>query len=350
MRHVQFNSPCWSLLQRLWTGLTLVSCSQPQSEHRNSASLDARCILALGDDTFEECTLLGSFIQGMDVRLLGIVESGPLSDFGAFGGVSGSPVYDSAGRFLGAVSEQVWLGQSPIFVMVPAAVIHEDWSHILGRLTEAPLQLHPNTALSPGDPVTVAFYWGDVIAGQTGAVTAVDGTSVFLMGHYVTDVGPCHYALLRSSHLGVVPDTPRARRVVTLEDTVGVIVYDGATGLVGVLGAEPRSTLLTLTDSKGQRIVVRVAQDPTYFKSWLLAAARAGALRLTHQDGSMRSASIRVELRGRDGSTAVRVASLSGTDLLSVLESTLGDAVAAVDAIPTEVAVSIAGLPPGGGR
>ena len=90
--------------------------------------------------------------------------------------------------------------------------------------------------IGPGSPIGVQFVGGDLRWSATGTVTHREGDTVLAFGHPLFEIGPTSMPLVSASVLGVVPLQSVSFRLTATGESVGRLVRDGASGVVGVLG------------------------------------------------------------------------------------------------------------------
>lgn len=267
-----------------------------------------------GQDTFQ-----GTFVGTQDdsfgntvylFSLSGsrITKSDGTIDAGIWAGISGSPVYDSAGDLVGSVSfgytgEQAenLAGITPapqIFASKsstsPAAKVKLSAANVKraqaagstatsGSMTELALprvtvgdadfatraaahsralkkktkatttfgtahtaDLSDEPALTAGDPIATSWSYGDLPMASEGTVTAVCGSTIYAYGHPADDVGASSQTLLRAKTLAIHADGADSYVDDTIDPTpIGRLTDDRNHGVVGVLGAAPAGTTVT---------------------------------------------------------------------------------------------------------
>lgn len=238
-------------------------------------------------------------VSGADPRILVRVSGPAVAASGIAQGFSGSPVYcpDRSGAIgnAGAISATVGQYGNDVGLVTPiesmlnlpvrppsgvrrapallraarplaAPLVVSGLSPSLGKLLErtarrngravvagpaGPLATFPPQQLVPGASMAVALSSGAVAASAVGTVTYRDGTTVYGFGHPFESAGR-RALLLQDAYVFDVVDNPFVTDQVTSYKlaapghTVGTLTNDAPAGVVGTVGAAPRTVPLTV--------------------------------------------------------------------------------------------------------
>jgi hypothetical protein len=236
-------------------------------------------------------TISGTEPQEIPVTYLGTIQgyAGPKRDMllielqgssaervGVASGMSGSPVYFS-GQLVGALAYRLGAlpkspvaGVTPIEDMLDAARVSaregdlgttvrpiatpvlvgglapfvREWAapHLaeLGFMAVSgdPAGTTParSTALAPGRPVGVELVRGDLRIAASGTVTRVDGDLVYAFGHPLFGSGRVEMPMVSAEVIHTLADWAGSYHLVSLGPSIGTIVEDRASAIVGRLG------------------------------------------------------------------------------------------------------------------
>jgi len=123
--------------------------------------------------------------------------------------------------------------------------------------TEPKLVSNESKEIKSGSVLGVQLAWGDFDYTGYGTVSYVDGKNIYMFGHPFLQLGPVEYRLVPARVLGVQASYSSSYIVaapVAGAKPVGVISQDRETGIYGVLGDEPKSSIpvkVNLTTSNG---------------------------------------------------------------------------------------------------
>jgi len=217
---------------------------------------------------------------GYDLHLVQL--EGPVAErVGVAAGMSGSPVY-FAGRLIGALSYR--LGALPIEAVAGVTPI-EDIRRAAPRAASGiaspiatPVQIgglsaiargwiEPQleslglrlvagaagsaadgiaTELRAGSPVGVALVLGDLSVAATGTVTLVEGDRVYAFGHPFLGTGRVELPMVAAEVIHTLADEAGSVKLARVGASVGAIVDDRLTAIVGIRGATARMIPLGL--------------------------------------------------------------------------------------------------------
>lgn len=255
----------------------------------NSAPRHATILARLAGGPLAE----SGVIQGMsgspvyvDGKLIGAVSSGYLFSLAAIAGITpiesmlaigerGAADPDSRGLYLGATANvqerirAIELGTfvSPLRVASRAAVVaganlpivpivlsglspavFESAAGFFRASGLVPVQgegvaraIEPAAAateLGPGSPFAVEFIRGDFNIAAYGTVTSRDGDDILAFGHPLFDLGTVSFPIATADVVTVLPSTYSSFKISGLGRTVGALVQDRSSGVLGKMGAE----------------------------------------------------------------------------------------------------------------
>lgn len=163
----------------------------------------------------------------------------------AFGsGFSGSPIYFD-GRLAGAFSfmemfqSENILGVTPIRDMIAelekarSSFMSAD-DRKISRITNISGPLP-----EPGSMIEVAWVRGDIWAGASGTVTAVDGDYVLAFGHENLFLGDSvRFPLYTAKVSEVMPRLDLSHKITNPVEEVGAVIWDGKQAIVGKIGVK----------------------------------------------------------------------------------------------------------------
>jgi len=105
--------------------------------------------------------------------------------------------------------------------------------------------------LQAGSPVAVQLIKGDMDMSAVGTVTHVEGNKILAFGHPFYNLGPVDFAMARAKLMAVVPSFESSSVLAASEKTVGRIVQDRTSGVLGELGKLPRYIPVKCKSSDG---------------------------------------------------------------------------------------------------
>ena len=145
--------------------------------------------------------------------------------------------------------------------------------------------------LAAGGPIGVALMTGDLKLGFIGTVTLVEGEQVFAFGHPLLFAGPTSIPMTTADILetatGQFPS-----KIGVLGGTVGTIVQDRATGVLGLLDQAPQELVhmqFTVNDLDRDRVEIirtEAVHIPTELPFLAFAAALETIFRAMNRSGS----------------------------------------------------------------
>ncbi len=133
--------------------------------------------------------------------------------------------------------------------------------------------------LQAGSPVAVQLIKGDMDMSAVGTVTHVEGNKILAFGHPFYNLGPVDFAMARAKLMAVVPSFESSSVLAASEKTVGRIVQDRTSGVLGELGKLPRyiplnANLLT-AEGEAREFKVQIANNK-FFTPLLVNFVTAG--------------------------------------------------------------------------
>lgn len=136
--------------------------------------------------------------------------------------------------------------------------------------------------LVPGACLAVPIVSGDISMSTFGTVTEVVGDRVYGFGHYMLGYGPTDLPIATGKVHTVVSNLASSFKLASVIETVGALTMDEAAGVVGQIGAEPRTIPLTIQidryNDKGPRTYnCRIVQN-RILTPFYLRMALAGAI------------------------------------------------------------------------
>lgn len=162
-------------------------------------------------------------------------------------------------------------------------------------------------SLVPGSPVGIKLVRGDVDLTATGTVTWVDGSGVLAFGHPLFGLGRVDLPLVTARAEALLPSLEQSARIAVPGVEVGAFRQDRATGVFGLVGAEPRMIPVRVRLADGGRaersFSFDVAEDPLLGPVFLYVSLLGilervervlGSLTLHLREGSV------VKLRGEE--------------------------------------------------
>lgn len=287
-------------------------------------------------------------------------------DRGIWAGMSGSPLYADDGRLVGSVSYGLSWSPSDIAGVTPAADIYKLKKYdpaARARLTKAALgrlravgaaapsgasmeQLRIPTSVNSvlslarinaiakkthftgrtlrksgssargletpvpieaGGNIAATDAYGSVTIGSVGTATAVCGSSVYAYGHPANFSGPASLTMHGATAVYVQKDAVFGSfKVANIGAPSGAFTQDRLTGILGKLGAAPRSTSLTSStrasngNSRTSKTFVSVA-DALGFATYV-QVANDGVLALDGWQGGSASTAWKIVVQRRNGS------------------------------------------------
>ncbi len=208
-------------------------------------------------------------------------------------GQSGSPCFaelNGQKRFLGTISYSINFSAAPVAYLTPAEellnsdkcltkkkilkgekevfrFIEEksgmklDWlsslSNNIVAVVKEKKEKRDNESIKIGDVLAIQFLWGDVDLSAFGTVSYISGRKIFMLGHPIFQMGAVEFRLARAKVLGVQPSLVSSFIIAApIKDAkaLGVIKEDRESGIVGILGEEPKNFITSkvkLTTSCG---------------------------------------------------------------------------------------------------
>ncbi len=223
---------------------------------------------------------------GQDVHMVEL--EGPVAErVGVANGMSGSPVYFD-GHLLGALAYRLGaLPKNPIAGVTPIERVLDASRSALVSGTGAEGKLHriaspvflgglapparewlapqlerlgflvvagngghgnadPGGALAPGKPLGVELVRGDMRIAASGTVTLVDGDVVYAFGHPFLGTGPVELPMASAAVIHTLADWAGSYHMVNLGPSVGAILEDRQSAIVGRVGQPARMVPLRL--------------------------------------------------------------------------------------------------------
>jgi len=224
--------------------------------------------------------------------------------------------------------------------------------HALVAAPAGPLGTFPTQELVPGASLAVALSTGAVAAGAIGTVTYRDGDVVYGFGHPLEGAGR-RALLLQDAYVFTVVGNPldtedaSSYKLDAPGHTVGTLTNDALTGVVGTVGAAPRTVPLTVRvqdADTGKRTVERTQlvdevdlgdPDGQGFISAISSLAVAQAVTTTFGGApAQQSGRLCLSVRVRELKRPLRSCQRHVTED-SIAMAMGGDVSAAVDAIET---------------
>ncbi|MBI2820765.1 MAG: hypothetical protein HYX74_00945, partial [Acidobacteria bacterium] len=110
-------------------------------------------------------------------------------------------------------------------------------------------------ALQPGSTLAVQLIRGDMDINASGTVTYVSGDRIYAFGHPFLGIGYTELPLASADVVAVVPNLQISSKISQTADLIGSIVQDRATGIMGIVGREPRMipVAIDLTTSRNEK-------------------------------------------------------------------------------------------------
>ena len=137
---------------------------------------------------------------------------------------------------------------TPVVVSGVEPRVYERAAALFGRFGLKPMQgagvarsRKPATTpaeLAPGSPVAIELIRGDLNIAAFGTVTNRDGDDVLAFGHPLFNVGTVRFPLAASDVVTVLPSVYSSFKISSMGPTLGALVQDRSTGVLGKLGAE----------------------------------------------------------------------------------------------------------------
>ena len=122
--------------------------------------------------------------------------------------------------------------------------------------------------LQAGEQVAVQLIKGGMDMSVVGTVTHVEGNKVFAFGHPFYNLGAVDFAMTKARLMAVVPSLESSFVLSASDRTVGRIVQDRTSGVVGELGKLPRyipiNANLVTADGETREVKVQIAADKLF--------------------------------------------------------------------------------------
>jgi hypothetical protein len=106
--------------------------------------------------------------------------------------------------------------------------------------------------LKPGDAVGVTFVEGDFLLGGTGTVTHIDEDRVYAFGHPMYNLGPTQFPMTRAYVYTLLPSLYSSSKLTMTGETIGTLLQDRATTIVGRIGPGPSLIPVTMNLMSGR--------------------------------------------------------------------------------------------------
>ncbi len=166
------------------------------------------------------------------------------------------------------------LGSGPLPLLVsgfgPAAA--DELARLLGGVS-LPVAVQGRAAasdpvadLAPGSPVGARLVGGDLEITAVGTVTHREGEQILAFGHPLLNAGPSSVPMVTASVEALLPSLDTSLKFASGGPVVGAIVQDRLSGLLGRLGAKPRTIPVRVEiDAEGPRAEaysLELAEDP----------------------------------------------------------------------------------------
>jgi len=100
--------------------------------------------------------------------------------------------------------------------------------------------------LEPGSAVSAVLVRGDMDIAATCTVTYIDPHRLLACGHPLLQFGRVDLPMTKADVLATLPSTYNAFKIVNTTETVGSFVQDRHTGILGVMGQEPKMIPVTI--------------------------------------------------------------------------------------------------------
>jgi len=94
--------------------------------------------------------------------------------------------------------------------------------------------------VAPGSAVSAQLIRGDVSLAATGTLTFRDGNRVLAFGHPFLHFGPVDFPLTAAEIVAVLPNVASSFKISNSTSPVGSVRTDHTSGILGVIGAQPR--------------------------------------------------------------------------------------------------------------
>lgn len=102
------------------------------------------------------------------------------------------------------------------------------------------------SALAPGEMIVIPLVSGDTSMGVSGTVTYNDGKQILAFGHPFNQSGPIRLPMMTGNVLKIVDSSHTSFKATVGVKTVGALVEDRATGVMGILGEQAPTTPMTM--------------------------------------------------------------------------------------------------------
>ncbi len=135
-----------------------------------------------------------------------------------------------------------------------------------GSAGQAQSKISPSEmTLQAGAQVALQLIKGDMDMSVVGTVTHVEGNKVLAFGHPFYNLGTVDFAMSKAKLMAVVPSLETSFVLSASDQTVGRIVQDRTSGVVGELGKLPRyipiNANLLMSDGETREFKVQIAND-----------------------------------------------------------------------------------------
>ncbi|MEE2822945.1 MAG: SpoIVB peptidase S55 domain-containing protein [Acidobacteriota bacterium] len=97
-----------------------------------------------------------------------------------------------------------------------------------------------------GSTISVQLVRGDADVSASGTVTHVSGNKVYAFGHPFLSIGYTDLPLAKASVLTIIPSLMTSQKISATGELIGSVKQDRATGIMGVMGEEPKLVPLGL--------------------------------------------------------------------------------------------------------
>lgn len=188
----------------------------------------------------------------------------------------------------------------PVATSLPAAVCTELAPYLAALgMDPIPAGAAPLTAsrtdnggYEPGGVLAIPLITGDIALAPIGTVTAVEGDTVYGLGHPFTGIGPVDLPMAAGAVHVVVPGLLQANKFATPGPVRGAVRFDEAAGIRGSIDAVAKTIPLRITVDRYNdpqtrtydcRLAVERLRTPLVLQSAVIAAiTMRGALPLEH--------------------------------------------------------------------
>jgi hypothetical protein len=101
--------------------------------------------------------------------------------------------------------------------------------------------------IEPGSAISAVLVRGDMDVAATCTVTYIDPERLLACGHPLLQFGKVDLPMTKATVLATLPSTYNAFKIVNTTEAAGSFVQDRHTGILGVLGKEPKMIPVTVT-------------------------------------------------------------------------------------------------------